>query len=237
MVRAMYELCRKISDADSFDRIVLTLILVNAAVMGFETSLTLSNQYGEFFFWIIWGSQFIFAAEIAVRIVSYGPSFGRFFGRFWNIFDFVIVVLSFMPAVGSFVTVARIFRLLRVLRILSVSDEIRDFLSHTQQSFGISFYFGILWAVLLYVFAISGIYLFGDAVPQQFGTLGLAVQTILYVLLLQDIPMTVATLSAADRIGANVYLFLLAGSSLVLLLNAIGAFAAHHLRDNRYDQK
>ncbi len=226
----MFDACRRISESDDFERFIIALILVNAVTMGLETSPAFADDYGDAFFLVLWGSQFVFLGEIVLRLLAHGPRFGRFFHGFWNIFDFVIVVLSFVPAVGPFVVVARVFRLLRVLRVLSVSDELREFLSHTQKSFDLALYFGIVWSVLFYVFAISGIYLFGEAEPALFGTLGSSCRTLLYLSFLQNIAVVVDTLRSHDPAGAFVYLFTFASSTIVLLLNAIGAFTAHHMR-------
>ena len=68
-----------------------------------------------------WLSLCVFTAELLVKIVACGPRPDRFFtdpedGNF-NLFDFIIVALSFAPMNqrGSIIAVCRLLRLLKIL--------------------------------------------------------------------------------------------------------------------------
>jgi voltage-gated sodium channel len=224
----MYARCDQIAESDTFERFTLVLILLNAALLGVDTNPQFSEEYGELIFWTLWGSQIYFIGEIVVRILAKGPRFGTFFSSFWNRFDFIIVGLSLIPAVGPFVTVARLLRLLRVLRLMTVSDRLRGFLVHTQRSIDEALYFGLIGGVMLYVFAVAGVTLFAEIDPTRWGGLGVAAQSLLYLGLLQDIPETVAALSTA-RGSAIAFLFLFGASALFILINTIAAVTAQHL--------
>lgn len=52
---------------------------------------------------ILW----ILVAELLMKLWAAWPRPGAFFTDGWNVFDFVIVVVSLLPATGSFATVAR----------------------------------------------------------------------------------------------------------------------------------
>jgi voltage-gated sodium channel len=224
----MYALCHRIVESDTFERCTLVLILLNAALMGFDTSPYLSEEFGDLIFWTLLLSQGYFVIEIALRIVAKGPQFTTFFSSFWNRFDFVVVALSLIPAFGAFMTVARLARLLRVLRIMTVSDRLRAFLVHTQRSFDEALYFGIIGAVVLYVFAVAGVTLFADVDILRWGNLAAAFKSLLFIALLQDIPELVNGL--AEVKGAAVsFLFLYCASILFLLINTIAAVTAQHL--------
>lgn len=63
----------------------------------------------------------IFVIEIVVKLIAEGRWPWRFFRDGWNVFDFLIVVVGFMPFAGSAVTALRLVRLLRVLKLVRCS--------------------------------------------------------------------------------------------------------------------
>lgn len=64
----------------------------------------------------------IFTAECALKIIAVGLRPWEYIYdvdgiNFWNIFDFVVVLVCYLPLDASMVTVIRLFRLLRVLKV------------------------------------------------------------------------------------------------------------------------
>jgi voltage-gated sodium channel len=155
---------RLLVTSDGFRSAILFLILLNAFAMGLEASPDAADGYQTALEWVFLVSQVIFVAEIAARWLV--TPRGEFFRDSWNRYDFVIVALSLMPAVGEFVLVARILRVLRVVRIVSVSDALWG--SVLRRHSGLRAVTLALVLVLLsgYVFALAGFHLFGDDLPQ-----------------------------------------------------------------------
>jgi voltage-gated sodium channel len=124
-----------------------------------------------------------FAFEIIVRLVSYsnplhffkllkfskkeGIRFEVDESAFWNCFDFTIVFVSVIGLFShvfehpEFLIVSRLFRVLRVLRLLEVSESLRAVEKKIISIIPTIFSFGLLLAILLYIYSIIGIYLFG----------------------------------------------------------------------------
>ncbi|HEY0682936.1 MAG TPA: ion transporter [Steroidobacter sp.] len=152
---------RALVASDGFRSTILFLIALNAFAMGLEATPPAAEIYATPLSWLFLVSQVIFVAEIAARWVT--TPRGEFFKDSWNRFDFVVVALSLMPAIGEFALVARIFRILRVLRIVSVSDVLCG--SLLREDAGTRAILVALLLVLLsgYVFALSGFHLFGKA--------------------------------------------------------------------------
>lgn len=46
--------------------------------------------------------------------------------NFWNVFDFLVVLVCYLPLDASMVTVIRLFRLLRVLKVGAI-DQLRKY--------------------------------------------------------------------------------------------------------------
>ena len=100
----MLDWVRRVVNDQRFNAFIVGVILVNAVLVGLETSETVLAGYGsvlELVNMIIVG---IFVVEIGLRLVSYWPRPFAFFRDGWNVFDFVVVTLSLLPAVHSFPT-------------------------------------------------------------------------------------------------------------------------------------
>jgi voltage-gated sodium channel len=104
--------------------------------------------------------QVVFVAELALRLLACWPRPGRFFRDGWNVFDFVIVALSLLPVAGSFATVGRLARLLRVTRLVSVSPDLRLIIGTMLRSIPSMGNVALLLGLLVYVYAIIGFYSF-----------------------------------------------------------------------------
>ncbi len=73
---------------------------------------------------------YIFTAECVLKIIACGKKpwlYIWFQGRpeFWNIFDFTVVLVCYLPLDAGMVTVVRLFRLLRVLKLVKALPELQ----------------------------------------------------------------------------------------------------------------
>ena len=107
-----------------------------------------------------------------------------FFRSGWNVFDLVIVAAGFLPS-SEFVTVARLFRILRVLRAVSVMPDLQRVVAALLRSLPSLSHIVVLLALLMYVYAAVGTSLFGDVAPKSFGTLHKSVLTLFSVITLE----------------------------------------------------
>jgi voltage-gated sodium channel len=176
---------RRIADGRRFQNFILGVILVNAVLVGLETSREIVEAHDRTLEWLNFIIQTIFVFEIGVRLLAYWPRLHRFFRDGWNVFDFVIVVLAMLPAGGGFATVARLARLLRVVRLVSVFPELRLMVGTMIRSFGSMGNVVLLLGLVIYVYAVLGYHFFGEADPAHWGTLGLSVLTLFQMLTLE----------------------------------------------------
>lgn len=85
---------------------------------------------------------------------------------FWNWFDFMIVIFSALSLFGhlfehpEFLVVSRLFRVLRVMRLLEVSEDLKAVERKIVSIIPTIFSFALLLGILLYIYSIIGIYLF-----------------------------------------------------------------------------
>jgi len=181
----MISFCRRLSDHPVFQNIILLLILVNAIVIGMETSQALMDRWGKLFTLLNGVFQAIFIAEIVVRMTACAPQVRNFFKNGWNVFDFIIVGLSLLPAIGPLSTVARIARLLRVTRLVTFSPELRLIIATMLKSISSIGHIAMLMGLFMYVYAVAGVHLFSKIDPEKWGDLGRAGLTLFEIITLE----------------------------------------------------
>jgi len=177
--------CRRIVASSRFQGFVMALILANAVLLGVETSQTLMARHGELF---EVGSAIIqgaFVLEIAIRLAAFFPRIHEFFRDGWNLFDFTVVSLSLLPQAGPFATIARLARVLRVSRLVSVWPELRLIIGTMFRSIPSMGHVIALLSLLLYVYGVLGFYLFHDVAPEYWGSLPRALETLFQTLTLE----------------------------------------------------
>jgi voltage-gated sodium channel len=162
-------------------RVVVAAILVNALVLGLETSDALMAGWGGLLTGIDRLCLFLFVAELLAKLFAQR---GGFFRSGWNCFDLFVIGIALVPGAGPW-AVLRSLRVLRVLRLLSVVPSLRKvvaaFLHAIPGLGGVSALLGIL----LYTSAVLATNLFGDDYPEWFGGLGRSLFTLFQILTLE----------------------------------------------------
>ena len=173
--------------SDFFDRTavqnaIVAVIVVNAIVLGMETSTSLMAKAGPLILAVDRVCLAIFTAEIVGKLIARGP---RFFRSGWNIFDFLVVAISYLPATGG-LSVLRALRIFRVLRLVSAMPRLRrvieGFLSAVP---GMASVFGLM-ALIFYIASVIATKLFGASFPDWFGTLGQSAYSLFQIMTLES---------------------------------------------------
>jgi hypothetical protein len=106
----------------------------------------------------------VFAVEIVLKLAAYGPR--EYLKDAWNVFDAAVVVgsivTSFFDAIRGAIQIARAFRLVRLVRIFRRAKGVRVLVNTiflSLPSFGNIF---IVLLVVLFIYAVTGVYLFAD---------------------------------------------------------------------------
>jgi len=94
--------------------IILLIIVLNAVVLGLQTSHGIVARHGTLLHWLDMLALGIFIVELAAKFIALGR---RFFRDGWNVFDFLVVAVALLPNAGAF-SVVRSLRVLRVLRLM-----------------------------------------------------------------------------------------------------------------------
>lgn len=177
--------CRRLADSPRFQTAILAVIMVNAVIVGLETSPPLLARHATLFHALNLIILLVFIGELAVRLTAHGWRVGTFLRDGWNLFDVVVVALSLLPGVGAFATVARIARVLRVARLVSVSPKLRLIVGTMTRSIPSLAHVSLLLSLLLYLYAVIGVNLFGASDREHWGSLGQALLTLFQMLTLE----------------------------------------------------
>lgn len=171
-----------IIDRPAVQHFILGVILFNALILGLETSKTATAQAGALLGVLDSACLVIFVAEIAMKLFARGPAFFR---NGWNVFDFVIVGLSLVPAAQGF-SVLRALRILRLLRVLSVTPSLRRVVEGLMSALpGMGSVF-LLMGIIFYIGSVMATKLFGAVFPDWFGTLGLSAYSLFQIMTLES---------------------------------------------------
>ena len=188
---------RTIAGDPRFQHAALSLIVLNAVVMGLETSPGLAAAYAAAFWWFHVLVQAAFVVEIGIRLLAHAERPAAFFRDLWNTFDFVVVAAALVPAVGPLATIARLARILRIARVLSAVPELRLIVGTMLRSIPAMGHVLLLLGLLLYGYGIVGVSLFGPHDPARWGSLGRALMTLFEIMTLEGwVDMMEASLTA-----------------------------------------
>jgi len=161
---------------------IVALIVVNAVILGLETSAAVMAAYGDLLTRLDRAILAVFVLEIGLKLYARGL---RFFRDPWNLFDFVVVGIALVPASGP-LAVLRALRVLRVLRLVSTVPRLRFVVEALLRAVpGISS-IGLLMLLLFYVFGVMATGLFGGSFPQWFGTVGESMYTLFQIMTLES---------------------------------------------------
>ena len=179
-------LARRMDDARVRDTLV-ALVLLNALVLGLETSASLMAAWGEALLALDRALLTIFVVEIALKLIASGR---YYFRDSWNVFDFGVVVLALIPASGP-LAVLRALRVLRVLRLIALVPSMRKVVNGLLAALpGLGAVSAII-ALIFYVAAVMATQMFGADFPALFGSLPASAFTLFQVMTLEGWAMDI----------------------------------------------
>ena len=177
----------KLVSGFSFDMFIMSVILLDAVVLGMMTSEKLNFYFNNGLFLLDRLFMGIFIVEMFLKIYALKK---KFFESGWNIFDLVIVVCSSIPSASAFI-VLRTFRLFRLFKYVHHFSKMHNLVEVFIELLPTFVSFIAVSAIFSYVFAIIAVSLFGD-VFAAFSTLGASMFTLLQVFTLDGWASTIA---------------------------------------------
>ncbi|MGB1241638.1 MAG: ion transporter [Chitinophagales bacterium] len=184
------------------NKITYSVIVLNAVVIFL---LSFPNIDEDLKWLLIWEDIFFvlfFIFEAIVKLTHYKPK--AYFKDGWNIFDFIIVIVSlpsllmpFIPSLPdlSFILLLRLLRLFRLFRFFAFVPNLQQLLEGLGRAFKASIFVLIALALYNFILAVFSCQLFGQYSVEHFGDPIISFFTIFQMFTLEgwnDIPNTIA---------------------------------------------
>jgi len=154
----------RLVERPAFEYFIIACILLN-------TLFLMTQHYGEPEAWkdvqlaLEIAFVVIYALEATLKLIAYAPK--GYFGDWWNVFDFVIVLVSlvgFAVSEADGLNVIRLLRVLRVVRLVKKAPLLRALFMTLTYALPSLVNIGLLLLVIFFIFAIFGVELFGKVV-------------------------------------------------------------------------
>ena len=163
-----------------FEIAVISIIVVSALLIG-ATTYDESNRFERLIYWLDWFVTVFFLIEIIIRLMS-EKRLINFFKKGWNAFDFIFVLASLVPMnYADLVLLARLLRVFRVLRLVSMVPELRVLISALVKSLPRMGYVALLMFIIFYIYGAIGSFLFEEVNEKLWGNISLAMLTLFQV--------------------------------------------------------
>ena len=176
------ERVRAFIEARATRNAIIVVIIVNAIVIGLETSQTVVSVVGTLLVALDRAALSIFVSEIAIKLFVYR---WRFFRDPWNVFDFLIVGISLAPS-SQGLSILRALRILRVLRLISLVPSMRVVVQALLQAIPAMGSVLALLCLIFYVASVMATKLFGADFDAWFGTVGRSAYSLFQIMTLES---------------------------------------------------
>lgn len=182
----------RLVDSSRFNLAIAAVIVANAVVLGLETYPEVMDSYGGVL--VLLNELFfaVFVVELGLRIASYGRRPQDFLRNGWNVFDLVVIGAVLLPGVREQAQLLRLLRLARIVRLVRFLPDARMLVLTVIKSIPAVASMVVLTVLLLFVYGMVGWSLFGEALPETWGTIGRSMLTLFVLLTLENFPTYLA---------------------------------------------
>eukprot|EP01062_Namystynia_karyoxenos_P016880 TRINITY_DN1621_c0_g1_i2.p1 TRINITY_DN1621_c0_g1~~TRINITY_DN1621_c0_g1_i2.p1 ORF type:complete len:2570 (+),score=876.68 TRINITY_DN1621_c0_g1_i2:81-7790(+) len=154
----LLQLCHRLSMSERLESWMTVCILTNAMMMSTShyQRPALLEQFGDAsnIFFVV-----AFTLEVVVKVIGMTPQF--YFRDNWNRFDFSVVAVSLVSGSGGPISVLRLFRVLRLVRLLNKTRGLRALVNALIHSLPHIWNVSLLLLCVYFMFGIAGVQLFG----------------------------------------------------------------------------
>ncbi len=177
---------KRIVESNAFSSFIIGVIVFAGILVGVETFPSMYERHGDLLYLLDDVVLGIFTVEVILKMAAEKTRPWRYFKDGWNIFDFTIVAVCYLPLGGGYVAVLRLFRLLRVFRLISVIPKLQLLVTALLRSLPSMFYVCLLLLLLFYVYAVIGVMMFSGNDPVHFGNLWTSFLSLFRIVTLED---------------------------------------------------
>ena len=169
---------KNLTEESYFQNFITVVIIIAGVQVGMNTDAKLSVRWARELFLIDYTIRIIFTAECLFKIVAEELQPWTYFESNWNVFDFIVVVGSFVSGGGSLIVMLRLLRLLRVLKLMRMLPQLQVIVTALMSGFSSITFISIILLLFFYFFGIIAMILFSTNDPLHFGNLHITMITL-----------------------------------------------------------
>ena len=182
----MVKICKGVADSKWFTNFILGVIVLAGVVVGMQTYKEFEAENHALLSTLDTVILWIFVLEAVIKIISKGKRPLDYFKDPWNVFDFTIVIVCFLPIGGKFIPVLRLARVLRVLKLVSAIPRLQILVNAVLKSIPSIGYVFLLGILHFYIYGCMATFLFSDNDPVHFRNLQTSMLSLFRAVTLED---------------------------------------------------
>lgn len=208
-----------IAEDKIFNYIVLGVIIFSAILVGVGTDEIIRMQYGGIINLLENLILAFFCVELSIRILAETNPI-NYFKDPWNLFDFIIVAICFIPFKDKAIYVLRLVRVLRTFRLFRAFPNLRPVVNGLVNSIASVIFVAMLLGVVVYIYAVIGVSMFALADPIHFGNLWRGLFTLFQILTLENWNTIMLPTNSFYPVGGPLYFitFIILGTMIIMNL-------------------
>ena len=176
----------QVRDSRWFSNLTTIIIIAYASILGFKTLDEVDTHYDFFLKFADYFVTVYFVFELAIKMVA-EKKFVNFFKSGWNLFDFIIVLITLLPLESSnYAAIARLMRVFRILRLFTARPELKAIIDMLIKAIPAIIDIVILMFIIFYIYAIIGNFFFEELPSGLWENFLVSMLTLFRVLTFED---------------------------------------------------
>jgi voltage-gated sodium channel len=215
----LHEEFKLISESKAFNYFTVAVIVFSALLVGVSVDTPINSPYYPVINLLELFILAYFCIELVVRVLAEKNPLD-FFKRPWDIFDFVIVLLCFIPFQSKAIYVLRIVRVLRTFRLFRAFPNLQPVVRGLVGSISSVVFVALLLLILIYTYAVIGVSLFSKVDPVHFGGLWAGLFTLFQIITLENWNTIMLPANSIYPLGGPLFFvsFIILGTMIVMNL-------------------
>lgn len=169
----------KTAESNIFEYIMMGIIIANTICCTYSAEYEVKHNGEDLDILNIFEIFFVsaYTVEFFIKIVAFPL---RYWFNPWNIFDFIVLIISYLPYFGDLANLSflRVVRAIRLMRLIRSFKDLNVLLGSLGKTFSSSLNLIVMLFIFMLIISITGLYLFGQGVPDPWGNLGSALLSI-----------------------------------------------------------
>ncbi|MFA6269355.1 MAG: ion transporter [archaeon] len=216
---SLSERLKPIVESKWFNYLSIIIIIFSAILVGATLGITPESEYYSLVNILETLILAFFSIEIILRIFAEEKPI-NYFRDPWNLFDFIIVILFFIPLKDKSIYVLRLIRVLRTFRLFRAFPNLRPVVKGIVNSITSVIFVALLLVIVMYIYSVIGVSTFSIIDPTHFGNIWRGLFTLFQILTLENWNTIMLPANSVYPLGGPLYFisFIVIGTMIIMNL-------------------